>query len=269
MNEKYNVDDLVLEYLSGGLSRSRKKELETLLGGEGYDISELREMAGLYDEMGDIAVPLPSEGLGDRFYAALEEEKRLSRAGSSVTPSAPGWFSRISFTAILPKLAYAALFILIGWTAGGGFRSGEEYDRKLQYMSTEVSEMKKMMMFSMLNRESASERLQAVQYLRDLVPSDERVLTAMLDVFERDPNVNVRLATLDALSTVEWDERIREGLISNIEKQDSPLIQLALVNVMVSSGERRALEPLRHLLLKKDLNMTVRSRINEGLRYLS
>ncbi|MBU8922932.1 MAG: HEAT repeat domain-containing protein [Bacteroidales bacterium] len=267
MNGSENTDDLILEYVSAALTPARKEELEALLAGEGYDIDELREMALLYDGMADIDIPAPSEKLGEKFYAMIDAEKGQRDVEKERRPFLER-ITGISFPRVISKLAYAAVFIVIGWTAASMFQPEEKYEKKLQYMASEVNEMKKMMMFSMLNRKSASERLQAVQYLRDLVPGDEQVLTAMLDVFERDPNVNVRLATLDALSTVEWDDRIREGLISNIEKQDSPLVQLALVDVMVSSGEDRAVEPLRQLLLRKDLNLAVRSRVSEGLRYL-
>jgi hypothetical protein len=268
MNGSENTDDLFLEYVSASLTPARKDELEALLAGEGYDVAELREMAVLYMDMDDIDIPAPSERLDEKFYAMLDAEKKCIDVEEKRRPFLER-ITGVSFPRVISRMAYAAVFIAIGWMVAGMFQPEDKYEIKLQYMASEVNEMKKMMMFSMLNRKSASERLMAVQYLRDLVPDDEQVLTAMLDVFERDPNVNVRLATLDVLSTVEWDDRIREGLISNIEKQDSPLVQLALVDVMVSSGEDRAVEPLRQLLLRKDLNITVRSRVSEGLRYLS
>lgn len=262
-------EDLVLEYITGDLSHARKRELELLLAERGFEPEELRRLREIYGRLGELPVPEPGEAMSDGFYAMLETEKErlAARYGEGELPArrpAAGGFGRL-----WPRLAYAALFILIGWSAAYWVTPSRRYETKLQYMTIEMAEMKKMMMFSMLNRTSVSERLQAVQYLQDLVAEDDQVLTAMLDVFERDPNVNVRLATLDALSHATGDERVREGLILSIRQEDSPVVQLALVDVVVSRRIERAIEPLRNLLTRPDLNMTVRNRVNEGLRLLS
>ncbi|UCF05895.1 MAG: hypothetical protein JSV33_02330 [bacterium] len=262
-------EDLVLEYIKGDLSPARKRELELLLAGRGFEPEELRRLRKIYSSLGELPVPEPGDAMTDGFYAMLETEKKrlAAKDGEDELPArrlAAGGFGRL-----WPRLAYAALFILIGWSVAYWVPPGRRYETKLQYMTIEMAEMKKMMMFSMLNRTSVSERLQAVQYLQDLVPEDDQVLTAMLDVFERDPNVNVRLATLDALSHATGDERVREGLILSIRREDSPVIQLALVDLVVTRRIELAIEPLRHLLKRPDLNMTVRNRVNEGLRLLS
>lgn len=267
MEEKH--EDLMLEYIEGDLSPAREQELELLLAERGFEPEELRRLRRIYSSLGELPVPEPGDAMTDGFYAMLETEKKrlAAKDGEGELPalrSAAGGFRRL-----WPRLAYAALFILIGWSVAYWVTPSRRYETKLQYMTVEMAEMKKMMMFSMLNRTSVSERLQAVQYLQGLVSEDDQVLTAMLEVFERDPNVNVRLATLDALSYATGDERVREGLINSIRQEDSPVIQLALVDVVVSRKMERAIEPLRDLLERPDLNMTVRNRVNEGLRLLS
>jgi hypothetical protein len=260
-------DDLVLEYVGEDLSPEREQQLEALLAEQGLDIGELREMRRLYADLGRVPVPEPRSGMTDRFYRMLEAEKERVAAQDR---SHSALLSRLAGGGRLwPRLAYAALFILLGWSAAYWVPPGGHYERKLRYMATEVTEMRKMMMFSMLNQSSATERLRAVQYLRGLVSGDEQVLTAMLDLFERDPNVNVRLAVLDALADSSGDQRVRASLVQGIEGEESPIIQLALVEFMVSMREKRAVEPLRRLLGRDDLNMLVRGRIEEGLRLLS
>jgi hypothetical protein len=262
-------EDLVLEYITGDPSPARKGELELLLAERGFETEELRRLREIYSSLGELHVPEPGDAMTDGFYAMLETEKNRLAAqdGEGELPArrpTAGGFRRL-----WPRLAYAALFILIGWSAAYWVPPSRRYETKLQYMRTEMTEMKKMMMFSMLNRTLVSERLEAVQYLQGLVPEDDQVLTAMLEVFERDPNVNVRLATLDALSHATGDERVREGLIHSICQEDSPVIQLALVDLVVSRRMEQAIEPLRYLLERPDLNMTVRNRVNAGLRLLS
>lgn len=261
-----------------------ERELRKMLLESGHDPAELDEIVALYRDMGDIDVPGPGQELSDRFYAMLEGEKRAAAAGDRAEGSGPveegrhfslfSWLFRPGPAVAFARAAFAAVFIAAGWFGAGllgtnDAGSGVEYAERLEYVTSEMTEMKKMMMFSMLSRDSASERLQAVQYLKDIAPGDEQVMTALLDIFERDPNVNVRLASLDALAAAGDDDRVTEVLLSNIESQESPLMQLALVDAMVSKGEDRALGHFVHLLERGDLKPVVRRRINEVVRFLS
>ena len=47
-----------------------------------------------------------------------------------------------------------------------------------------------------------------------------------------------------------------------------PIVLIELVNLMVSIDERRAVGPFKQLLERPDLNVTVRDRVEDGLRYL-
>ncbi|HSG28442.1 MAG TPA: HEAT repeat domain-containing protein [Candidatus Krumholzibacterium sp.] len=260
-----------------------ERELRRMLSESGHEGAELEEMVALYMEMGDIEVPGPGQELSDRFYSMLEEEKLAAaatgpdpaaRPAEDRRPSLLSWLFAPRPAVMLARVAFAAVFIAAGWLAAGMREPGEtasaaDYAERLEYVTSEMTEMKKMMMFSMLSRDSAAERLQAVQYLKDMAEGDEQVLTALLGVFERDPNVNVRLASLDALASAAGDERVAEVLLRNIESQESPLMQLALVDAMVSRSEPRALGHFVHLLERDDLRPVVRRRINEVVRFLS
>ncbi len=262
-----------------------ERELRKMLLESGHEGAELEEMIALYREMGDIDVPGPGQELSDRFYSMLEEEKGCAAAagtgrGSVAShdegrkPSLLSWLFAPRPAVALARVAFAAVFIAAGWFGAGMREPGEtassaDYAERLEYVTSEMAEMKKMMMFSMLSRDSAAERLQAVQYLKDIAEGDEQVLTALLGVFERDPNVNVRLASLDALASASGDERVAEVLLRNIEVQESPLMQLALVDAMVSRSEPRAIGHFVHLLEREDLRPVVRRRINEVVRFLS
>ena len=61
---------------------------------------------------------------------------------------------------------------------------------------------------------------------------------------------------------------MREGLIQSIAKQESPLVQLALADVMVVLQEKNSVEKFNELLKKVDLNDTVRSRIERSVQAL-
>jgi hypothetical protein len=90
-----------------------------------------------------------------------------------------------------------------------------------------------------------------------------------LATLNNDPNVNVRLTTLEALTHFARDPVVREGLIQSILQQESPLVQAALADVMLRLQEKRAIPSFKKLLLQKDLNGMVRTKIEETITRLT
>jgi HEAT repeat protein len=61
---------------------------------------------------------------------------------------------------------------------------------------------------------------------------DKRVLTALLDSARSDPNVNVRLAAVDALAGYVDQGAVRTSLMDSLEVETSPLVQLAVLEAV-------------------------------------
>jgi hypothetical protein len=96
------------------------------------------------------------------------------------------------------------------------------------------------------------------------------VVSALLSTLNNDPNVNVRLATLEALAPLaQQDATVRLGLVHSLAQQPSPLVQSSLADVMVQLQERRSVKPLRELLKQADLDETVKDKIEQSIRTLS
>ena len=83
-----------------------------------------------------------------------------------------------------------------------------------------------------------------------------------------DENVNVRLMTLDALTKLSHNARVREGLVQSITKQDSPLVQSAIADVMVKLQEKKSIKPLQRLLKQDNLNEMVKDKIKQSINQL-
>ena len=94
------------------------------------------------------------------------------------------------------------------------------------------------------------------------------MIDALLATLNNDPNVNVRLSTLDALAHLANHPEVREGLIQSIAQQDSPLLQSAIADVMLKLQEKRAVKSFRELLKQKDLNPGVRDKIKQTITQL-
>lgn len=62
---------------------------------------------------------------------------------------------------------------------------------------------------------------------------------------------------------------VKEGLIHSLSKQTSPLVQVALIDLIVNMRERRAIDSLKQLIENEKFNPDVRRRAEQGLQKLS
>jgi len=119
-------------------------------------------------------------------------------------------------------------------------------------------------MLSLLQDPSASQRIRAVAYTDEMSNVDRKVIDALFTTLNVDPNVNVRLAALEALVKLSDKPQVREGLVRSISLQESPLMQSAMADAMVKLREKSSVESLQKLLNKKDLNQMVKHNIEKS-----
>ena len=129
----------------------------------------------------------------------------------------------------------------------------------------EVRSLSHLVALSLLRNESAADRLQGVSYSRGAGGGDPRVLAALLEAANRDPNDNVRLAAIDALKPLLGRSEVRDSLLAGFESQRSPLVQIALVDAVAASSGRDAGPALRALLAQPKLDPAVRQRLETNL----
>ncbi|HNP08876.1 MAG TPA: HEAT repeat domain-containing protein, partial [Cyclobacteriaceae bacterium] len=83
-----------------------------------------------------------------------------------------------------------------------------------------------------------------------------------------DGNVNVRLAALDALRPYVRESNVREAIIRSIASQSSPMVQVALAELMVELQEKKSVKELRKLLEEEATPKDVKQRIEESIQVL-
>ncbi len=226
----------------------------------------------LWDLLGELPQAEPSEKMVERYNLALRkiEEGKAGKGAfyRTLISRIEGLFT---FRAI-PRLAFTFFILAAGIGIGyflapsGSGRSA--YNNEIDSLSAQVSDLKQLMMLSLLQDQSASMRLQAVSYTEELNTVDQKVIDALLMTLNKDPNVNVRLATLEALVKLSGQPSVREGLVRSIENQDSPIVQSAIADIMVSLNEKSSVEQLKKLLGRKDLNQAVKVNIEQSIQKL-
>lgn len=213
------------------------------------------------DSINDLQDPEPSVQMKADFRAMLDDFKAKEKK--------PVFRDRVWYWLLQPRLplAYGLIILLC---IGGAYLLGRsnKQGQEIQEMHAGVQEQKQTMMLAMLDNPLASERMKAVNYTSDLKEVDKRVIDALLATLNNDPNVNVRLVTLEALAALGNHPEARAGLIKSISTQDSPVIQLAIADVMLKLQEKGSISSFKQLLKQKDLDDEVRQKVKETITKL-
>jgi hypothetical protein len=95
-----------------------------------------------------------------------------------------------------------------------------------------------------------------------------KVTNALIQTLNQDENVNVRLAALDALKPYARDSSVRAALIRSISKQESPLVQISLAELMVALQEKSAVKEFEKIVESDSTPADVKKRIKENMEVL-
>jgi anti-sigma factor RsiW len=237
------------EYWSQSLSDADEIELEAHLGGCDACRAEAERLGALWRQLAPSSEE-PGPDLRGRFYEMLR--------GAGLQPARatrpPLW-----------QIAAGIALLVGGGLLGYGLRPK---DAELAQLREEVSSMRQLVALSLLQQQSASERLRGVSWAYRVEPSDSEVLTALLNAVNRDPNVNVRLAAVDALHAFGSSPAARSTVLSSLEKQDAPLVQVAIMDLLVDLNDREAEPVLQRMVQNVSTDAGVRQRAQWALERL-
>ncbi|PSR55544.1 anti-sigma factor [Adhaeribacter arboris] len=266
MDEKYI--DLVTGHLEGTLTLQQEAELQEYIEQGTIKATEITEFKNLYCQIGDIPAPEPSAFMKADFQSMLADYKKEHPQRAPKGGFFGSWLASLSVPQVFGQVVFGMLVLAIGIGIGFRITPAKTYEKELSHLTGEVQNMREVMMLTLLKQSSATERLKAVNLTGDLETADTKVIRALLQTLNNDPNVNVRLATIEALYQHASNPTVREGLIAAISQQDSPLVQIALADVMLSLQEKKSVAELQKLLRKKDLNQAVEAKVKQTINVL-
>ncbi|MEQ8810421.1 MAG: HEAT repeat domain-containing protein [Imperialibacter sp.] len=228
-------------------------------------LAELEGLEKIWLAMDELpAAPEPEPTMDERFYATLSEFRK-----EATTPK-----GTVNWAGILEVLSWRRLALgMLIFAVGGGFgyvlSPSGEYKQEISSLSSEMKDMKEMMMLTLLEKPAVQDRLRAVSLSSELPEADSRVIEALVQTLNTDENVNVRMVTVEALARFGRYPEVRQALVSSISKQSSPMVQIALAEAMVALNEKGAVEALKGLLEKDDLNDIVRQKVQQSIEVLT
>jgi uncharacterized membrane protein YidH (DUF202 family) len=262
------IVELLPDFLCGGLQGTQAESVQRHLG----ECAECRDEVAVWQKLALLPAVEPSPHARRRFEEMLRtyqagREERQSVPAVRVQPAAP----RAGFHWLrlpLVQLAGGLALVAIGFFIGNASNRVRSRSDDLAAMRSELTNMRQLVVLSMLQQQSASERLQGVSYSQSESRLDPQILAALLHTLRYDSSVDVRLAALDALSRHAGQPQVRSGVTDALQPQQSPLVQVALIDQLLEWRDPHTVERLRDFQQSPNLNPTVRERAEWALSKL-
>lgn len=118
------------------------------------------------------------------------------------------------------------------------------------------------------NRQSAATRISAVASVSRLKNKDNDVTDALVHILDNDPNTNVRLAALDGLTRFYKETYVRKKLVTSLKKQQDPLVQINLIDLLTRMRESAILSELEKMVNDDNTDKAVKDVAYSGIMEL-
>ena len=259
--KKEKALELWQDKLANELSQEEEKELNTFLEANADVAKELNELEQTWELFDEIKRPEPSEQMDARFsgmLAAYQDSKATSRSSFFEVISA--WVMR----SWQVGLASLVLGLFIGWW----MLPSQSQTKDINQLSSEIQDMKKLMMLSMIEKPKAQERIRAVNMVSEIPKADEKVIEALITTLNHDDNLNVRLASLESLLIYGDQAEVRHALIDALKMQESAIMLVAIADALVAIQEKGSVDAMEKLKneIEDDL---VKDKLEESIKSLT
>jgi hypothetical protein len=264
---------LLTDYWTKTLSETQELAFDAHLAMCDGCRAEAERLGSLWKGLAQIPVEEPSAAMRTRFYDTLAAfrtgletapKHSLKDRILALWPRQPAFQMAVSFALLVAGVG-------IGYTArpgSSGVRPAEPVSPEIAQLQGEVANMRQMVALSLLQQQSASERLRGVSYAVQVPSSDTEVLSALLKTVNQDQSVNVRLQAIDALHQFGASPVMRSAVVQSIAKQDSPLVQIYLIDLLVDLRDKGAVPELAKISNDASVNADVRKHAKLALEKL-
>lgn len=256
--ESEQLESEIIDYIDGKLNDGQRAALERKLAAdpEAFKVYEqLREVIGAMNRASQYE---PTSRLRLGFEAALAEEVRKHSGGRQVF-----------FTPVFYRAAAAVALVAAGILGGYWISNYQRQQNQLLVLQKEVEATKQMMQSMLQNQLSASQRMQGVSVALQMKEADNDVVNALVRALEEDPNSNVRIAAMEALAHFEDDPAVRPALVKSLATQKDPVVQIALIQLLVQLREKSVIKDLERLVEDEQNLEAVKNEAHKGILKLS
>ena len=231
------LEGMISDYIDDKLNSVDRHQVEQELvrNPEAYKLyEELKEVMHLMDRSARLE---PTQKLKSNFDELIQEELKAEKKTKTI------FFQPTFF-----KVAAAVALLLLAGAIGFYIKQQNDIiakrDEELKVLQLQTQQMLSMMG----NDQSASQRIQGVNVSLNFAKADDAIVEALVQTMNEDPNSNVRLAALEALSRFINEKKVRQELVKSLEKQKDPVVQIQLIQLLVKIKEKGVVDDLQKIV---------------------
>lgn len=264
------IQSLLIEYIDGNLSNDLTSEIKDHLKNCPACRKEQEELNQVFSTLQKYRMESPDDSLRQNFNDVLREEIDHLKVNETIRETPMKRIISIKWASPFLRIAAAIILLVSGVWMGIFIQSSSQRNESdlLSELKNEVKNMKELLMFTMLNGESASQRIKAINYSSEIPYPNKKVIDALISTLNEDKNVNVRLAAAYSLERFWNIQQVRDSLIVSLDRQTEPILQIVLINILTEKKEVRAVHPIREIISRENTIREVKDIAEKSIRVL-
>lgn len=256
-----DIQNQLIDYLDHNLDQETHQNIEAHLKNCKQCKTALQELQTVFEAIQHTSSQaLPDKSLQLNFEEMLRKEKETLNDPKIVSlhPKTKSSWKTVLQIAATIALVFSGYFY-------GKLENTASLSEEMAVLEKEKYQMKQTMTISLIENESASKRLQAVNYAEEFEKPGNDILNALINKMHYDDHSNVRLAAAEALAKFSDSEMVRKALINALDIEQDPGIQIELIQILVSIQEKRAVPSMEKLLQNEETPDYVKDQVKIGL----
>lgn len=255
--EREKLESLLIDYIDGKLNSVDKHHVEQELMNNPASYKLYEELKEVIRVMAAVSPGEPSSSMREGFDKMLAEEMQGVRKGR-VLALRPWWYA-----------AAAGIALLITGLGIGFFVSQRNQQQERLAEAQRRQEHTNELVSMISDSGSAGRRILGLREAAGETDAGDEIFEALIRTMDQDPNANVRLAAIEALARFSHEPMVRKALLASLRKQTDPVVQIALIQLMVDLKEQEAIKTLRQIADDETLLESVKDEAQRGILVLS
>jgi len=262
-----DIKALIIEYVEGALDDEDYRRVDEHTSSCKGCRAELADMKSILLKLDNLKMEEPSANLKKNFENMIESynlgmknikmpwHEKFSKWLESWWPKRP-----------LVQFVTTVAVLIIGLAAGLSINEKTGSKHEIAELKDGVNHLEQVVMTSLLNQSSAADRINGLSKTGQVKNADKNFYSTLILLLNSDPNVNVRLAAVNALTNFADNEYVRHELVISLGLQSSPLVQVSLIDLLASIEETDSSSTLIRLLNNPETDVHVKERARKALK---
>lgn len=200
-------------------------------------LEQAKQHVQLLKKMAHVPFVAPPASIQQHFYHALHQEMGTAKPPVIVRRISFGW------------VAAACLLLIAGATATYVFMNRNVPQ---VYTTTPVDVDTPPVI-------SVSARVNGISMAADEQSEDPKLVATLLNILERDKNPHVRMAAFYGLAKYKAMQEVHNRLVSVLQVEQDPMMQVLLINLLTETREPRALDAIREIITNQKTRKEVKT----------